>query len=469
MAEHEAPFTVITIETPSLGDRTYVVHDGTDAVVIDPQRDIDRVLAELDAAGVRLTHVLETHVHNDYVSGGLALARRTGAEYVTCAEDDARFERTGIRDADEITCGSLRITAVHTPGHTHTHLSYVAHDGSGVARAAFTGGSLLYGTVGRTDLVSEETTDELTRAQFHSARKLVEDLPGDVAVYPTHGFGSFCASSGGGERTEGTIADERRENLVITIDDEDEFVERLLAGLTDHPAYYAHMSLLNLAGPLEASLAPPVPVDGDELRRRLGAGEWVVDLRKRTAFAADHLAGCIGIELDDPFSTYVGWLIPWGSRLTLLGETAEQVAEAQLQLVRIGIDQLGGAASGSLDDIGPGLVRGTYAVRDFRELREALEASAAGHSGEMAVIDVRRADEWREEHIEGSHNVPLHELLAHAHHVPAGELWVHCESGYRSSIAASLLARAGYPVVLVDDMFEHASDARLPMAGEPRS
>lgn len=464
MAEAQ-PFHVITIETPSLGDRTYVVHDGSEAVVIDPQRDIDRVLAGLEAADVRLTHVFETHVHNDYVSGGLALSRRTGAEYVTCAADEARFERTGIGDGDEVTSGSLRITAVHTPGHTHTHLSYVVHDGAGAARAVFTGGSLLYGTVGRTDLVSEEDTDELTRAQFRSGRKLVDALPGDVAVYSTHGFGSFCASSGGGDRTEGTIADERTENLVVTIDDEDEFVERLLAGLTDHPAYYAHMSLLNLAGPLEASLAPPVPVDADELRRRLGAGEWVVDLRKRTAYAADHLAGSIGIELDDPFSTYVGWLIPWASRLTLLGETEEQVADAQLQLVRIGIDQLGGAATGSLDELGEGLVRGTYPVRDFGGLKEALESAAAGHSGEVAVIDVRRADEWRECHVAGSHNMPLHELVTHAHHVPIGELWVHCESGYRSSIAASLLARAGYPVVLIDDAFDHAGEVGLDMTG----
>lgn len=449
-------FHVLIVETPSLGDRSYVVHDGSVAVVIDPQRDIDRLLAELDTASLRLTHVFETHVHNDYVSGGLALARRTGAEYVLCADDDARFERRGMADGDEIVTGSLTIRAVHTPGHTHTHLSYVVRDRTGEPRAVFTGGSLLYGTVGRTDLLGDADTEELTRAQYRSGRRLVEELDADVAVYPTHGFGSFCASSGGGDRTAGTIADERAENLVVTIDDEDRFVERLLAGLTEHPAYYAHMSLLNLAGPLEASLAPPVPVEADELRRRLDAGEWVVDLRSRKAFAADHLAGSIGVELDDGFSTYLGWLIPWGSRLTLLATTPEEVAAAQRQLVRIGLDQLGGAATGSLDDMATGIARSTHPVTDFGGL-----AAAVGRDEALVVVDVRRRDEWQAGHVEGSRNLPLHELITHVHHAPDGELWVHCASGYRAAIGASLLARAGYPVVLIDDEFDRAEAAGL--------
>ena len=447
---------VLIVETPSLGDRCYVVHDGSVGVVIDPPRDIDRVLAELDAASVRLTHVLETHVHNDYVTGGLALARRTGAEYVLCADDDVRFERRGVADGDEIVTGSLTIRAVHTPGHTHTHLSYVVSDRTGEPQAVFTGGSLLYGTVGRTDLLGEADTEELTRAQYRSGRRLVEELADDVAVYPTHGFGSFCASSGGGDRTAGTIADERIDNLVVTIDDEDRFVERLLAGLTEYPAYYAHMSLLNLSGPFEAGLAPPVPVEADELRRRLEAGEWVVDLRSKKAFAADHLTGSIGVELDDQFSTYVGWLIPWGSRLTLLAANPEGVVSAQRQLVRIGLDQLGGAATGELDEAATGIPRSVYRVTDFVGLAAAMERGEA-----PVVVDVRRRDEWQSGHVEGARNLPLHELVTHFHHALGGELWVHCASGYRASIAASLLARARFPVVLVDDEFDRAEAAGL--------
>lgn len=449
---------VTVIETPSLGDRSYLVHDGAHGVVIDPQRDLDRVFAEIEAAGVTVTHVLETHVHNDYVSGGLALARRTGARYVLAADDDARFERLGVRHGDQITSGTLGIEAVHTPGHTHTHLSYVVRDREGEPQAVFTGGSLLYGTVGRTDLLGAEHTDELTRAQHRSGRHLVESLPEHVAVYPTHGFGSFCASSGGGDRTSGTIADERRENLVATIDDVDRFVEHLLAGLTDHPAYYAHMSPLNLAGAFEAALVPPAVVDVDELRGRIDAGEWVVDLRARRAFAADHLSGTIGIELDDPFSTYLGWLIPWGSRLTLLGASSEQVADAQRQLVRIGIDQLGGARTGTLDELAGSIERAGYPVVGFVDLAAALDRGDS-----LKIVDARRRDEWDEGHIDGAVNVPLHELLDHLHHVPSGQLWVHCASGYRAAIAASLLARAGYEVVLVDGDFADAEDAGLPV------
>jgi hydroxyacylglutathione hydrolase len=461
------------IETPSLGDRSYVVHDGTDAFVVDPQRDIDRVLATLEQAGVRLVQIFETHIHNDYVSGGLALARRTAAEYAVPAGDQVVFDHRSLADGEEIRVGSMLVRAVHTPGHTHSHLSYVVIEDGGGPTAVFTGGSLLYGTVGRTDLIDESETEGLTRAQHRSVRGLVNDLPDHVAVYPTHGFGSFCASSGGGDRSSGTIAEERAENLALTIDDQDRFVERLMDGLSEHPAYYAHMSLLNRSGPFEADLSLPSRVETEELRRRLMAGEWVVDLRCRRAFAADHFAGAIGVELDDPYSTYIGWLIPWGSRLTLIAERPEQVAEAQRQLIRIGVDQLGGAATGALEQIGPTLVRSSFPVSEFVGLAARVGADAdvgAKTDADDAstslglravVVDVRRRDEWCVGHVKGSVSLPLHQLLEHRHRLPEGELWVHCTSGYRAAIASSLLARAGYPVVLIDDAFANAADAGL--------
>ena len=215
------------------------------------------------------------------------------------------------------------------------------------------------------------------------------------------------------------------------------------------------MGPMNVAGAFEPSLAPPAPVDPAELRARIERGEWVVDLRERVAFASDHLRGTVSVELGDSFTTYLGWLLPWGSRLTVLGPTEDDVAEAQRQLARIGIDQLG-AAHGSQDEIAPGAARASYPVADFA----ALADRRAAHP-DTVVVDVRQVSEWREGHVEGSHNSPLHQLLAHLHHVPAGELWVHCQSGLRSSIAASLLARAGYPVVLVNDAFAHAIDAGL--------
>lgn len=178
---------IITIETKALGDRSYVIidRDSGVAAVIDPQRDIDRIEAVLSGTGARITHVFETHIHNDYVTGGLELARRTGAAYVLSAEDDVAYagERTGARDGDEFPIGSLVLRAVRSPGHTPHHLSYVLID-NGEPVAAFTGGSMLYGTVGRTDLIDSESTELLTREQFRSVRRLARDLPGTVGVHP---------------------------------------------------------------------------------------------------------------------------------------------------------------------------------------------------------------------------------------------------------------------------------------------
>ena len=185
---------IITIDTPALGDRSYLLVDGLAAAAVDPQRDIDRIEAMLAERGLDLSYVFETHLHNDYVSGGLELARRAGATYVLAGADDVAYEHLGAGDGDEFAVGSLVVRALHTPGHTPNHLSYVVLDG-GEAVAAFTGGSMLYGTVGRTDLISAEATEGLTRAQFQSVRRLAQELPGDAGVHPTHGFGSFCSSA----------------------------------------------------------------------------------------------------------------------------------------------------------------------------------------------------------------------------------------------------------------------------------
>ncbi len=185
---------VEVLETSDLGDRSYVAHDGSVAVVVDPQRDLDRVESILEERDLRCVAVLETHIHNDYVTGGLELAKRAGADYVVNGEDPVEFERQPAKDGDVMTFGSMRVTAIATPGHTVTHLSYYVEDADGSeAPAVFTGGSLLFGSVGRTDLVEDVPTEDLTRAQFRSARRLAE-LPDEARVFPTHGFGSFCSS-----------------------------------------------------------------------------------------------------------------------------------------------------------------------------------------------------------------------------------------------------------------------------------
>ncbi|MGH3394478.1 MAG: MBL fold metallo-hydrolase, partial [Streptosporangiaceae bacterium] len=358
---------VVTIETTGLGDRSYLAHDGSAAVVVDPQRDIDRVRAAADAAGVTISHVLETHIHNDYVTGGLALARAAGAAYVVAGIEEVGFDRMAVADGDEIAAGDLGVRVVATPGHTPGHLSYVLSDASDGPVAVFTGGSMLFGAVGRTDLISPADTEPLTRAQYRSVRRLAAELPDQVAVYPTHGFGSFCSATpttGGAS----TIGAQRRSNLALT-SDEDEFVKGLLAGLTAYPRYYAHMGAANRSGAAAPDLTAPRRADAAELRRRIDAGEWVVDLRQRRAFAAGHISGTISVELGDPFATYLGWTMPWGQPLTLIGDSQDQVADACRQLVRIGVDQLAAAAAGPTGELADGRL-GRYEVRDFPALAD---------------------------------------------------------------------------------------------------
>lgn len=436
---------IVTVETPSLGDRSYLLVDGDAALVVDPQRDVDRVLAVVEERGLRITHVAETHIHNDYLTGGLELVRLTGAAYHVSADEDVAYDRVPTRDGDTFTVGATTVRVLHTPGHTPTHLSYVAEGADGTT-VAFTGGSLLFGSVGRTDLISPALTEQLTRAQFASARRLAE-LPDATQVLPTHGFGSFCSSGDTAGATSATIGDEKQRNQALTIDDEDAFVAALIAGLDAYPAYYAHMGPGNLRGPAPVDLSAPEPVDVTELKRRIHAGEWVVDLRARRVFAQHHLDGTINVELADSSSTYLGWIIPWGTPLTLIGGSTDEVAAMQRQLVRIGIDRLEGRHESDLADLDAGDAR-SYEVVDFAGLRAAVDA------GDTFVVDSRRDSEWAAGHIDGAHHVPLHAILDRIDEIPDDRtVLVHCAGGFRASIAASLLDRAGKRPVLVDGAF----------------
>ncbi|TNC29655.1 MBL fold metallo-hydrolase [Amycolatopsis alkalitolerans] len=444
---------IIPIDTATLGDRSYVVHDGKVAFVVDPQRDIDRVLAVLEDRGVRLTDVFETHIHNDYVTGGLALAQLTGAAYHVNAADEVSFERSPIQPGHTILVGAMKVRAVATPGHTFTHLAY-ALDAPDETPAVFTGGSLLFGSTGRPDLLGPANTGELVHAQYASAHRLAEELPDETRVFPTHGFGSFCSATQA-EGDSSTIGHEKQANPVLT-QPEQEYVDALLAGLDVYPAYYAHMGPANAAGPEEPDLSEPSRADAAELRRRIEAGEWVVDLRNRTAFAAGHVGGTLNFGLDGGFATYLGWLIPWGTPLTVLGATADDVATAQRELIRIGIDRLEAAATGSPGEWTDRELQ-SYMTADFTDLAQVR------HHRPVVVLDVRRTQEWAEGHLEGAVHVPLHELLDRIGDVPDGEVWVHCAAGYRASIAASLLAAAGRQVVPIDDDYAKAAPAGLPI------
>jgi hydroxyacylglutathione hydrolase len=448
---------VTPIETAALGDRSYLAHDGTTALVIDPQRDIDRVLALAGRLGVTITHVFESHLHNDYVSGGLALARLTGAAYHVNADDPVQFDRIGVRDGDVIDVGpALRVGVIATPGHTFTHLSY-ALEADGKRTAVFTGGSLLYGSTGRPDLLGAEHTDRLARAQFASAHRLAAELPSEAAIYPTHGFGSFCSATQVQDLSS-TIGRESLTNPVLT-SSENEYVRQLLAGLDAYPAYYAHMGPANAAGPAGPDLSAPRRATPGELRQRVEAGEWVVDLRDRTAFAAGHMTGTLSFSLHDSLATYLGWLIPWSAPVTLLAETPQEIAAAQRELVRIGLDRPAGGTTGDPADWAAGAPLRSYPVTSFAAL-----AAALGSAGRPpTVLDVRLPLERAESHLRGSIHIPLHQLPTRLAELPDNEIWVHCQSGLRAGIAASLLDADHRPVVLVDDDMEHAGAAGLPL------
>jgi hydroxyacylglutathione hydrolase len=438
------PIETVVVETPELGDRTYLIHNGTVAAVIDPQRDIDRILAAAEKAGVRIGCVAETHIHNDYVSGGPALAALLDVPYLVARAEQVRFDRVPVVDGTEIAVGEeFSLRAIATPGHTPHHLSYLVIE-AGRPIAVATGGSLLFGTTGRTDLSGSENTVELSHRQFRSARTLGR-LPADVVVLPTHGFGSFCSGGASSPSSNSTIGVEHRENLAMRAADEHEFTQLLLADLIDYPSYYRHMAGYNLAGASAPDLSPPPTYDGPALRAAIEDGAWAVDLRSRIAHAAGHPAGSIGVEYGPSFTSYLGWVIPWQTPIILLSEQEAPAVRAQRDLTRIGIDRPAGRYLGPLANVPGAPEPVSYPVQSFADLPDPR----VDH--DVMVLDVRRNDEWKAGHIPGAIHMPLPDVLDHAHELPDRQLWVHCAAGFRASIAASLLRRAGHRVVLIND------------------
>ncbi|MFI9612900.1 rhodanese-like domain-containing protein [Streptomyces sp. NPDC052023] len=448
-------FFVEALEFKGLGNRSYLAGGRQAAVAIDPPRDMDRVIAAAARRGVRIAYVVETHVHNDYVTGGLELARVSGAEYLVPAGASVAFTRTPVADGHTVRVDEgLALRAIATPGHTPHHTAYALEE-EGRDVAAFTGGSLLIGTVGRPDLVEPRLTEQLARAQHASARRLADELDDDVQVLPTHGFGSFC-SSAQAEGDATTIGKERETNDALTRD-VDTFVAQILAGLEDVPAYYTQMGPANAAGPAPLDLTPPKRADAGEIASRLAAGEWVVDLRSRVAFAEGHVAESFNFEGDGKLATYLAWLIPWGKPVTLLADTPEQIAKAQRELVRVGIDRPAAAATGDPAD----WVREGEQPASFPRARFADLAHVRERGDDVVVLDVRRHSERAGGYIDGSVHIPIHELHGRVGDVPDGTVWVHCAGGMRAAIAASLLDATGRDVVAVDDAFDAATEAGL--------
>jgi rhodanese-related sulfurtransferase len=362
----------------------------------------------------------------------------------------------------------MRLRVVATPGHTFHHLSYVL-DGPDGPVGVFTGGSLLFGTTGRTDLLGQQHAHTLAEHQHASARRLADLLPDGAHVWPTHGFGSFCSATQS-DAPESTIGRERTANPALRLETDD-FVQQTLAGLDAFPAYYAHMGARNTAGADLIDLTPAAVADPAELARRIADGEWVVDLRSRKAFAQRHLTGTLSFGLDGPMSTWLGWLAPWGAAITLLGTSEQQVADAQRELARIGIDRPAATATGTPERwAGDDATRLTdLTTATFADLAAARTGTPPhGLPGVDVLLDVRMTNEWRTDHIDGAIHIPLPDLPQRLSEIPAGTVWVHCGSGYRAAAATSLMARAGREVVHIDDAYPTAADAGLPIVAGSR-
>lgn len=430
---------LISFRTPGLGDQTYLLsHDGK-GLLVDPQRDIDRFLDVAAERDVELRFVLETHLHNDYVSGGEQAAVRTGAELVLPAASAAAYPHTPAFHQEDIKADGLTIRPIHTPGHTPEHTSYlVLIDGEPVA--VFSGGSLLVGSAGRPDLLGKARARTLGKLQYGSVHRLA-GLPRNVGLYPTHGEGSFCTATAAGQYTS-TIGDELDTNPVLTIGDAERFADDLLAQPMPIPAFYQYMGPANTLG-----VPPMPPVTVPELEyadlAEVSEDTQVIDIRPRVLMADGFLTGSTGIELTDDFGSWAGWLLPYQAPIVLVAEPDQDVTEAVTQLAQIGIDTVRGVIR-DLD----GAPLNKFELVDVPTFRERMADPAA------QVLDVRMPTEWDTVRLDGAIEKFLADLFLDG--IPEEldrdrPVLVACGGGRRAVIAATRLAEHGFqPVVLTD-------------------
>ncbi|MEA1902522.1 MAG: MBL fold metallo-hydrolase [Actinomycetota bacterium] len=424
------------VQTSGLGDSTYVLSYEGQAVVVDPQRDIDRFEAVLNESGSDLRFVLETHLHNDYVSGGRYLAKAAGGEVVLPAGAAPAFRHRPAYHSEDLDAGSFVVRPIHTPGHTPEHTSYLIVV-DGIPVAVFSGGSLLVGSAGRSDLLGMERADTLARLQYRSVSRLAA-LPDAVGLYPTHGAGSFCTASGTGEITS-TIGTERVSNPVLSHDDEDSFVTQALSGLVPYPAYYRYMGPTNVTGALPMPALKPPMISATDLE----AGVDVIDMRPKVDVAAGHLPGSLAIEERNDFGVWVGWVVAHNAPLYLVANPGQDTTEAVRQLARIGFDDVRGVVT-DLSDVAEELV--TYRLASVDEFKGAVSDGAQ-------ILDVRAPNEWDLGIIDDSTRVYVPDVVASTPGVldPTRPVWVACETGYRASIVATTLEQRGFePVVLAE-------------------
>lgn len=440
----DRPYFIEPFVDKGLGNSAYLIgsHETKTGILIDPLRDVDRYLQVALERGLTLTHVLDTHLHADFVSGNREIAHQTGAVIGASAEAQVGFDHQPLTEATVIDLGAFQIRVMTTPGHTPEHISFLLVEPETKTPAAlFSGGALIVGGAARTDLLSTELTQPLARQLYHTLHEKLLSLPDEVDVFPTHGAGSFCVAPVSAERTT-TMGRERLNNPLAQPQDEEEFVRRALEGLPSYPAYYKYMRAINQAGARVLGGIPmPEPLAASDVKAMMDAGTVVLDVRHGRRFGEGHIPGSYGIRVDAPLTTWAGWLIPFGSRIVLIGESTEQIVAATRQLIRIGYDNLVGRLEGGVEAWAREFPLESVPSMDSKELRERLN--------EVMLIDVRQRSEWGEGHIPGAVHfeggrIPW-EPLPFPHDKP---LAIQCSSGNRSMSVISVLRRRGYKNVI---------------------
>jgi hydroxyacylglutathione hydrolase len=435
-----APFFIKPFVDAGLGNSAYLIgsHETKKGILIDPLRDVDRYLHAASEQGLTLTHVLDTHLHADFVSGNREIAHQTGAVIGASAEARVGFEHQPLNEDSVIDLGAFQVCVMATPGHTPEHISFLILEPDGKTPSAlFSGGALIVGGAARTDLLTPELTQPLARHLYHTIHEKLLKLPDELEVFPTHGAGSFCVAPVSSDRTT-TIGRERSTNPLALAHSEEEFVQRALTGLPSYPTYYKYMREVNQRGARILGGVPALkPLSAGEVKAMMDDGAAVLDVRHNKQFGAGHIPDSYGIRHDAPLTTWAGWLIPFGSRILLLAENADHKLSATRQLIRIGYDDLVGYLEGGIEAWAREFPVETVQSMDAKELRERLN--------EVVLVDVRQKSEWDAGHIPGAVHFEGGRIawdeLPFPHDKP---LAIQCASGNRSMSAISVLRRRGY-------------------------
>jgi hydroxyacylglutathione hydrolase len=443
-----------------LAHASYLLASEGEAVVVDPQRDVELYLAAAAQQGVAIRHIVETHLHADFVSGHKELAARTGAKIYIGAEAGAMFSHVPVGDGYELRFGKASIRVRETPGHTPESICLVVTDEekSPAPWAVLTGDTLFIGDVGRPDLSPRHTPAQLAGLLYDSLHKKLLALADDVLVYPAHGAGSLCGKNMRAERSS-TIGTERLTNYALQIKSREEFITQLTSNLPARPEYFVKDAEINRAGAGALSDLPPLrPRTPAELNAMLSGGEIALDVRPGDEFAAGHVPGSVNIALSGQFASWAGTVLGLSAHPVLIGDSDSQLEEARLRLARVGIEVLDGYLDGGI----PAWKKSGFALATISQLT-AGEIDARLKLNDVQVLDVRREPEWDAAHIENATWWPLDNFRVSPpeldHHAPIA---VHCKGGYRSMIASSLLQRAGFKQIInVIGGFDAWQEAKL--------